>query len=183
MKNSREILTSVLKTTQMGQIGIRSVLDTSMRPGLRKALESQLREYDSIETEAHSIATQRGWDMDELDPSVRVWSNLMTRMKLGGQEHRLQNCRHDDSGQHQGHDQGSENPPSVRSTGRADQHTEPEAAGLRDRQYPSDAGIFVTKTCRPHSDAGGRFFLPFQPSLYFPIGCDIMLETVFFKNM
>ena len=43
MKNSREILTSVLKTTQMGQIGIRSVLDTSMRPGLRKALESQLR--------------------------------------------------------------------------------------------------------------------------------------------
>ena len=68
----------------MGQIGIRSVLDTSMRPGLRKALESQLREYDSIETEAHSIATQRGWDMDELDPSVRVWSNLMTRMKLGG---------------------------------------------------------------------------------------------------
>lgn len=64
MKNSREILTSVLKTTQMGQIGIRSVLDTSMRPGLRKALESQLREYDSIETEAHSIATQRGWDMD-----------------------------------------------------------------------------------------------------------------------
>ena len=84
MKNSREILTSVLKTTQMGQIGIRSVLDTSMRPGLRKTLESQLREYDSIETEAHSIATQRGWDMDELDPSVRVWSNLMTRMKLGG---------------------------------------------------------------------------------------------------
>ena len=52
MKNSREILTSVLKTTQMGQIGIRSVLDTSMRPGLRKTLESQLREYDSIETEA-----------------------------------------------------------------------------------------------------------------------------------
>lgn len=67
-----------------GQIGIRSVLDTSMRPGLRKALESQLREYDSIETEAHSIATQRGWDMDELDPSVRLWSNLMTRMKLNG---------------------------------------------------------------------------------------------------
>ena len=113
MKNSREILTSVLKTTQMGQIGIRSVLDTSMRPGLRKALESQLREYDSIETEAHSIATQRGWDMDELDPSVRLWSNLMTRMKLNG----LQNRRHDDSGQHQGHDKRSQNPPSVRPAG------------------------------------------------------------------
>lgn len=84
MKNSREILSSVLKTTQMGQIGIRSVLDTSMRPGLRKALESQLREYDSIETEAHSIATQRGWEVSELDPAVRVWSDMMTRMKLSG---------------------------------------------------------------------------------------------------
>ena len=84
MKNSKEILSSVLKTTQMGQIGIRSVLDTSMRPALRKALESQLHEYDTIETEAHSIATQRGWELKELDPSVRMMANMMTRMKLHG---------------------------------------------------------------------------------------------------
>jgi len=84
MKNGKEILTSLLKTTQMGQVGIRSVLDTSMRPGLRKALESQLREYDSIETEAHSIATQRGWELRELDPAVRMMSDMMTRMKLNG---------------------------------------------------------------------------------------------------
>ena len=85
MKNSKQILSSLLKTTQMGQIGIRSVLDTSMRPSLRKALESQLQEYDSIETEAHAIATQRGWEMPELDPAVRAMSNMMTRMKLVGQ--------------------------------------------------------------------------------------------------
>ena len=84
MKNGKEILTSLLKTTQMGQVGIRSVLDTSMRPGLRKALESQLREYDSIETEAHSIATQRGWELRELDSAVRMMSDMMTRMKLNG---------------------------------------------------------------------------------------------------
>ena len=84
MKNSKEILSSVLKTTQMGQVGIRSVLDTSMRPGLRKALESQLHEYDSIETEAHSIATQRGWELEELDPAVRFMTDMMTRMKLNG---------------------------------------------------------------------------------------------------
>ena len=84
MKNSKEILSSVLKTTQMGQIGIRSVLDTSMRPGLRKALESQLREYDSIEREAHAIASQRGWELPELDPAVRFMSDMMTRMKLTG---------------------------------------------------------------------------------------------------
>lgn len=84
MKNSRQILTSVLKTTQMGQIGIRSVLDTRMRPALRKALEQQLREYDQIETEAHSLASQRGWELPELDPAVRMMSNMVTRMKLTG---------------------------------------------------------------------------------------------------
>ena len=82
MKNSRDILSSILKTTQMGQVGIRSVLDTSMRPGLRKALESQLQEYDRIESEAHYIAGQRGWELRELDPAVRFMSDMMTRMKL-----------------------------------------------------------------------------------------------------
>ena len=84
MTNGKEILSSVLKTTQMGQIGIRSVLDTSMRPALRKALEAQLHEYDSIETEAHSIATQRGWELRELDPGIRMMTDMMTRMKLHG---------------------------------------------------------------------------------------------------
>ena len=84
MKNSKEILSSVVKTAQMGQTGIRSVLDTSMRPSLRKALESQLREYDSIETEAHTIASQRGWELKELDPGGRMMTDMMTRMKLHG---------------------------------------------------------------------------------------------------
>ena len=84
MKTNKELLSSILKTTQMGQVGIRSVLDTSMRPGLRKALQSQLHEYDSIETEAHAIASQRGWELKELDPAVRIMSDMMTRMKLGG---------------------------------------------------------------------------------------------------
>ena len=84
MKNSKDILSSVLKTTQMGQVGIRSVLDTSMQPGLRAALESQLREYDSIETEAHTLATQRGWELNELDPGIRFMTDRMTRLRLNG---------------------------------------------------------------------------------------------------
>lgn len=82
MKTSKEMLSSILKTTQMGQAGIRSVLDTSMRPGLRKALESQLQEYDSIEDQAHVIASQRGWELKELDPAVRFMSGMMTKVKL-----------------------------------------------------------------------------------------------------
>lgn len=84
MKNNKDILSSILKTTQMGQIGIRSVLETSMRPGMRKALESQLQEYDSIESEAHCIASQRGWELSELDPAVRFAADMMTRMRLNG---------------------------------------------------------------------------------------------------
>lgn len=82
MNGSKEMLASLLKTTQMGQVGIRSVLDTTMRPGLRKALESQLREYDSIETELHRVATQRGWELRELDPAVRVMMDMATRTRL-----------------------------------------------------------------------------------------------------
>ena len=84
MKESKDILSSILKTTQMGQIGIRSVLDTTMRPTLRKALESQLQEYDTIESEAHSIASSRGWEVAELDPVVRKMADMTTRMKLTG---------------------------------------------------------------------------------------------------
>ena len=84
MKTSKELLSSLLKTTQMGQVGIRSVLDTTMQPGLRRALMDQLTEYESIETEAHTIAHQRGWEVPELDPAVRFMADRMTRMKLTG---------------------------------------------------------------------------------------------------
>ena len=82
MKTSQEMLSSILKTTQMGQVGIRSVLNASMRPGLRQALESQLQEYDSIESQAHAIAGQRGWELSDLQGGVRMMTDMMTRMKL-----------------------------------------------------------------------------------------------------
>ena len=84
MKNNKEVLTSLLKTAQMGQVGIRSVLDVTMDTSLRQALTSQLQEYDVIETEAHSLASQRGWELRELDPAVRIMSDMMTRTRLTG---------------------------------------------------------------------------------------------------
>ena len=82
MKNSKEVLSSVLKTTQMGQLGIRSALESEMASALRSAMESQLREYDSIESEAHSIAKARNWELPELKPSIRFMTDRMTKMKL-----------------------------------------------------------------------------------------------------
>lgn len=84
MKTSKEVLTSILKTTQMGQTGIRSVLDRAMGSDMRQALNSQLREYDSIETEARTMAVQRGWDLEDLDPALRLMSDMTARMRLNG---------------------------------------------------------------------------------------------------
>lgn len=82
MKGSKDLLASVLKTTQMGQIGIRSVLKTPLRATLRSALKSQLEEYDSIEREALSIASSRGWSLDNLDPAIKGMTDIMVKTRL-----------------------------------------------------------------------------------------------------
>lgn len=84
MKRNQQLLSALLKTIQLGQVEIRSVLDTSLGSSLRNTLEGQLREYDSIETEAYTIALQRGWDLPELDPGRRFLRDRLTRMKLNG---------------------------------------------------------------------------------------------------
>ena len=77
-----EIETPIMKTTQMGQIGIRSVLKAPFQASLQTALRSQLKEYDSIEREAQSIAASRGWELEQLDPAIKGMTNMMTRMRL-----------------------------------------------------------------------------------------------------
>lgn len=84
MKSSKDLLSSVLKTAQMGQIGIRSCLKAGISEPLRNALNSQLREYDAIESEAHGLASQRGWELPELDPAIRFMTDAMVRMRLKG---------------------------------------------------------------------------------------------------
>ena len=82
MKGSKDLLSSVIKTTQMGQIGIRSVLNAPLRASLKDALRSQLREYDAIEREALSLAASRGWTLKQLDPAIKSMTNMMTKAKL-----------------------------------------------------------------------------------------------------
>lgn len=82
MKGSQDILSSILKTTQMGQVGIRCVLKLPLRSTLRTALKEQLEEYDVIEQEAHAIASSRGWILDDLDPAVKRMANVAARTRL-----------------------------------------------------------------------------------------------------
>lgn len=82
MKGSKDVLSSIIKTTQMGQIGIRSILNAPLRASLKDALRSQLREYDSIEREALALAASRGWNLKQLDPAVKHMTNMMSKAKL-----------------------------------------------------------------------------------------------------
>lgn len=82
MKGSKDVLSSIMKTTQMGQVGIRSVLNAPLRSSLKDALRSQLREYDSIEREALILASSRGWELEQLDPAVKYMANMMTKTRL-----------------------------------------------------------------------------------------------------
>ena len=82
MKGSKDVLFSIIKTAQMGQTGIRSVLKAPLRVSMKEALHQQLREYDAIEREALELAAVRGWAPEQLDPAVKAMSNMMTKMKL-----------------------------------------------------------------------------------------------------
>ena len=82
MKGSKDLLSSALKTTQMGQIGIRSIMKSEISPQLYTALKSQLKEYDAIEQQAHAITARNNWKVSELDPSLKIMTDMMTRTRL-----------------------------------------------------------------------------------------------------
>ena len=82
MQDKTEVLTSILKTTQMGQVGIRAVINYAIRPELKKSLKSQLNEYDTIERDAQSIASSRGWEIKELDPVAKTMAKAYARTRL-----------------------------------------------------------------------------------------------------
>ena len=91
MKDSQKILNSLLSTVQMGQVGIQAVMKKAVRTDLKKALQSQLKEYDSFENQAFNIAAARGWELKEVDPAVKTMANMISRTKLafGAQDSKI----------------------------------------------------------------------------------------------
>ena len=75
----------------MGQVGIRAVIKKAVRTDLQRALQSQLKEYDSYETQAFNIAAARGWKLKEVDPAVRKMADIISRTKLafGAQDSKI----------------------------------------------------------------------------------------------
>lgn len=83
MKTDREILSSLLKTTQMGQVGIRCLMNRPLHPQLKAALGRQLKEYDDLERRGNALCRQRRWQTKPLDPGARLMADMMTRLQLG----------------------------------------------------------------------------------------------------
>lgn len=84
MLDNQKMLASILRTAQMGQAGIRCVMDHAVRTDLRTELKNQLREYDCIEKEAQKLASQRGWELTNLNPAVVNMASAMTKARLFG---------------------------------------------------------------------------------------------------
>ena len=82
MKGSQDVLSSIIKTAQMGQIGIRSVLNMPLRASLQDALRAQLQEYHKIEQEGLVLAQSRGWELKQQSRSVQYMTNMMTKTRL-----------------------------------------------------------------------------------------------------
>lgn len=86
MKTGRDVLNSVIKTTQMGQLGIEAVLEYTKQPELKEALKSQKREYDAIEKEAIKIAEEKQWEVKNLNPAVKGMARMSTQMRISGKD-------------------------------------------------------------------------------------------------
>ncbi len=84
MISSHELLKTVLHTTQMGQLGIRTVLPKAVGPRLKQELKQQLAEYDAIETEAQKIAQRRSWEISDLNWALQTMSEAMANARLLG---------------------------------------------------------------------------------------------------
>ena len=147
MQESQNLLNSILKTAQMGQTGIRSTLKSTMRPTLRRALETQLSEYDGIEREAQAIAESRGWELRDLEPVAKGMADMVTRAQR--RLHGLPHCRHDDHGQHKGHGEGLTAAAPVQPPGPPGDEPVPKAAGLRKRRHPADAELSLKRKKPP----------------------------------
>ena len=86
MMNDKHILTSMLHTVQMGQSGIRCVMNKAISPALKQELSEQLRKYDDMEKQTLSLAQDLQLTLTNLNPAVETMSSVMSKLQLIGGE-------------------------------------------------------------------------------------------------
>ena len=83
---SKDMLTSVLHTVQMGQSGIKSVEHFAVRPALKQQMHMQLAQYDAMEAEARQLAKQHNWELKDISSGILKMSDWMAKARLLGGE-------------------------------------------------------------------------------------------------
>ena len=81
MLSENQLLNHIYQTAEMGQDGIRTVLKYAQEPGLVKALNSQLAEYQHIQNAAGAMHHARGELPKDIGPVARLSSEAMTAVK------------------------------------------------------------------------------------------------------
>lgn len=84
MKTSKDVIGSVVKTAQMGQMGLEHVLAKPISPALRQSLRNQSAVYDRLEKDALALCAQREWQVQELGPVSRAMSKTTANLRLSG---------------------------------------------------------------------------------------------------
>lgn len=84
--NNEKMLTAVLHTVQMGQAGIKCVMDSAVRPALKQEMWQQLRTYDQMEAQARQLAAQNGLHLHNINPGILKMSDMMAKARLIGGE-------------------------------------------------------------------------------------------------
>ncbi len=84
--NNEKMLTSLLHTVQMGQSGIKCVMDSAVRPALKQEMMHQLKTYDRMEAQARQLAAQNGLQLRDIHPGILKMSDMMAKARLVGGE-------------------------------------------------------------------------------------------------
>lgn len=82
MNASKDVLTSVLHTAQMGISGIEAVKHKAQKPELRQFLQEQQEEYSRIEAESMRLAQKKGWQLPHRSVMADTMSCMAAKCKV-----------------------------------------------------------------------------------------------------
>ena len=81
MINNQQMLNYVSQKAEMGRDGIMHVIKIAEDPAFRKALESQLSEYQQVYDAADDMLRKRGGEPDESNAVAKMMSYVTSSMK------------------------------------------------------------------------------------------------------
>lgn len=82
MNNSKKLLGIAVYTLQSHQRLIRTLSNAVVRINIRNSLRMILQELDTMEFQAYSVASSRGWELQEKSPVLMCFQKLSYNARL-----------------------------------------------------------------------------------------------------